>query len=49
MSKPIHIKFDNNLPNEEVRKVLLPSSVEEGGNNNSEMQETKVTEWCDYR
>ena len=33
MSKPIHIKFDNNLPNEEVRKVLLPSSVEEGGYN----------------
>ena len=43
MSKPIHIKFDNNLPNEEVRKALLPSSVEEGGYSDSEIQETKVT------
>ena len=43
MSKPIRIKFDNNLPNEEVRKALLPSSVEEGGYSDSEMQETKVT------
>ena len=44
MSKPIHVKFDNNLPNEEVRKALLPSSVEEGGYSDSEMQDPMCEE-----
>lgn len=43
MSKPVVIKFDNSLPDIEVQKPLLPTSVEEGGNTNNEISEAKIT------
>lgn len=42
MSKPIVIKFDNSLPDKEIHGVLLPTSVEEGGNTDTDMSQVKI-------
>ena len=43
MSRPVQVKFDNSLPDIEVTKVLLPTSIEEGGNKTNESSEIKIT------
>ena len=43
MSKPIVVKFDNSLPDQEIKKVLLPTSNEEGGNIDTDQSEVKIT------
>ena len=43
MSRPVQVKFDNSLPDIEVKKVLLPTSIEEGGNKTNESSEIKIT------
>lgn len=43
MSRPIKIKFDNSLPDEQVKKPLIPSSIKEGGDVDTGLSEIKIT------